>query len=344
MHSITDSVSIITVQQFVDALNGLLAENGLTEAHVKMLTAQCRARGAAITATELAKAANYKNYSAANLQYGTLAHIISDKLGYTPPNYPNGKSMYWTTLSTAGAGKSEHFQFVMRRELVKALKIIKLVEPLQNRVLPTGEIVPSTERCDMMGNRGTKKLHNKDRKLIAQFSQDIDWKSCTLSATDKAGNNIQRELMGNGYTELFFLDEVTAYANGNRPCSACRMPEFKQFIMIWGKANSEHYELQSCYISEIDEKLSSERIDATGRKITYEADPAKLPNGTMMEKEGTCFLKFQDKLLEWSHAGYVNAFPVARFDMVNVLTPESIVRCFVNNLPFSVHESAYKLV
>jgi hypothetical protein len=343
-HPKIESASIITVQEFVDALNLLVAEDGLTEAHIQMLTAQCRTRGTTITATALAKAAGYKIYSAANLQYGMLAHKIADKLGYTPPNCPNGKPMYWTTLSIAGTEESEQFEFVMRREIVKALKITGIVKPLQNRVLPTGEIVASSALCDMMGNRGTKRLHNRDRKLVTQYSSNIDWKSCTLSATDKAGNNIQRELMGNSYTELFFLDEATAYANGNRPCSSCRMSAFKLFIKIWIKANSEHYELKNDYISEIDEKLSGERIDVTGNKVTYEADPAKLPNGTMMEKDGKCFLKFEDKLLEWSQAGYVDAFPAARFGIVNVLTPKSIVRCFDNGLPYGVHKSAYDFV
>jgi hypothetical protein len=102
--------------------------------------------------------------------------------------------------------------------------------------------------------------------------------------------------------------------------------------------------LKNAYVCEIDEKLSIERIDVTGNKITYEADPDKLPNGTMMEKNGKCFLKFADKLIEWSQTGYVVAFPATSFDKVNVLTPISIVRCFDSSLSFAVHESANKLV
>ena len=223
---------IITVQQFVNVLNELVAENGLTEAHIKMLTAHCRACGTSITAAGLAEAAGYIDYSAANLQYGKLAHKIADKLGYSPQKYPDGKPMYWTTLSTAGTDESELFHFVMRHELVKALKLTGIVMPLQNRVLPTGEIVASTARCNTMGNRGTTKLHSKDRKLNVQYTSRIDWKTCTLTATDNAGNNIQRELMGKYYTELFYLDEATAYASGSRPCSACQLHEFKKFITI----------------------------------------------------------------------------------------------------------------
>ena len=149
-----------------------------------------------------------------NMTIGNELHTTyqCSPLAYSPQKYPDGKPMYWTTLSTAGTDESELFHFVMRHELVKALKLTGIIKPLQNRVLPTGEIVASTARCDMMGNRGTTKLHSKDRELNVQYTPRIDWKTCTLTATDKAGNNIQRELMGKYYTELFYLDEATAYA------------------------------------------------------------------------------------------------------------------------------------
>ena len=80
--------------------------------------------------------------------------------------------------------------------------------------------------------------------------------------------------------------------------------------------------------------------------ITYESDPAKLPYGTMMEKDGKCFLKFKEKLLVWSKAGYVDAISAAHFDMVNILTPKPIIQCFESksSVPFAVHNSSYKLV
>ena len=61
--------------------------------------------------------------------------------------------------------------------------------------------------------------------------------------------------------------------------------------------------------------------------ITYESDPDKLPNGTMMEKGGKYFLKFKGKLLEWSLAGYVDAVPVESFDKVSVFT--QMQSCFM---------------
>ncbi len=36
-------------------------------------------------------------------------------------------------------------------------------------------------------------------------------------------------MMPNSYTELFFLDEPTAYAAGHRPCAQCRRPVYKLF-------------------------------------------------------------------------------------------------------------------
>ena len=35
------------------------------------------------------------------------------------------------------------------------------------------------------------------------------------------------------FTELFFLDEMTAFAAGHRPCALCRREDFVRFSAIW---------------------------------------------------------------------------------------------------------------
>ena len=39
----------------------------------------------------------------------------------------------------------------------------------------------------------------------------------------------------NRYTELFFLDEVTALAAGHRPCFECRRRDAERFAGLWAQ-------------------------------------------------------------------------------------------------------------
>jgi len=128
MNAISVSAPIATVEQFKRALL-LVRDKGLPQSHLDMLRAQCRAPNSAITATQLADAAKYQNFNAANLQYGTLAFNIAGVLGFTPACRSDGSPRWWTTLSYSIGGAAEpdtgHFQFVMRPELIEALRSMK---------------------------------------------------------------------------------------------------------------------------------------------------------------------------------------------------------------------------
>lgn len=125
----TSPQAIATTEQFKAALLAVRDKN-LPDSHFAMLRAQCRAAEATITATQLATAAQYKNYNAANLQYGTLAMNVAAALGYLPvERHPDGSPCWWTALSYSNENlaedSSEHFQFIMRPELVAALREIR---------------------------------------------------------------------------------------------------------------------------------------------------------------------------------------------------------------------------
>ena len=40
-------------------------------------------------------------------------------------------------------------------------------------------------------------------------------------------------MWGDGYTELFFLDEVIAFAAGHRPCFECRRKDAERFALLF---------------------------------------------------------------------------------------------------------------
>ena len=122
---------IATSEQFKKALLALRDKN-LPDGHLAMLRAQCALPNASITSTKLAESAGYENYNAANLQYGTLASNLATLLGYTPPKRKDGSVMWWTTLSYSLDGHEEpstgQFQFIMRPELVAALREMRWVK------------------------------------------------------------------------------------------------------------------------------------------------------------------------------------------------------------------------
>ena len=85
-----------------------------------------------------------------------------------------------------------------------------------------------------MGNRGGR-LHDAQRKLSARRWVNRAWICCKL-----AFNNRHRKVWGNSYTELFFLDEVTAFAAGHRPCFECRRKDAERFALCSPARSSAH--------------------------------------------------------------------------------------------------------
>jgi hypothetical protein len=100
--------------------------------------------------------------------------------------------------------------------------------PLQNRVTPFGELIAVPERGTWMGNRGGC-FHTEGRQLSRRRYASKRWIVCALEFRGR-----HRTVMTPGrYTELFFLDEATAFAAGHRPCRECRHHDHKRFKAAW---------------------------------------------------------------------------------------------------------------
>ena len=102
--------------------------------------------------------------------------------------------------------------------------------PLQNRVDPFGELFATPARGLFMGNRGGR-FHTDGRKLTQRRWASRQWICCVLDFKGR-----QRDVWGRYYTELFFLDEVTALAAGHRPCFECRRKDAEAFAGAWQQA------------------------------------------------------------------------------------------------------------
>ncbi|HLI95091.1 MAG TPA: hypothetical protein VKT72_03270 [Candidatus Baltobacteraceae bacterium] len=198
--------------------------------------------------------------------------------------------------------------------------------PLQNRVTPAGDIVALPGRGLLMGNRGV--LHD-DRRHIVRISQVKRWIACRL-----VWRGIRRTLMKpRSYTELFFLDEATAFAAGHRPCAECRHADYKRFRVLW---ESLFGTVES--VDEIDAKLHAERLDGK-RKRTLRAGVETLPDGAYVRVDGSACIVWRGKLATWSDGGYCDFRAIPENMKAEVLTPPSIVAVFRAGYGPGVHPS-----
>lgn len=209
--------------------------------------------------------------------------------------------------------------------------------PLPNRVSALGETCATPDRGAWIGNRGA--IHDGYR--IARRATTDGWVCCALSFKGR-----RRPLMRPGrWTELFFLDEATAFAAGHRPCFYCRRPAAKAFAAAWGAARGMG---RAASAKEIDAVMKVERGHVGRRRPADQAAHlARLPEasadalapGAMVTDEGSrrAYLFDGDRFLEWSFGGYSPAAPSGR---LRLLTPPSVVAAFAAGYAPQIHASA----
>jgi hypothetical protein len=187
------------------------------------------------------------------------------------------------------------------------------IMPLPNRVDPFGELFASPSRGLFMGNRGGR-FHTDDRALTKRRWSSRQWICCVLDFKGR-----QRDVWGRYYTELFFLDEVTALAAGHRPCFECRRREAERFAALFSGTG------QRASAAAMDAVLHAERLSGKGKRM-HEREIDVLPDGAMIARDGNAFAIRGEQLLRWTSAGYAALERRPRSGFVNVLTPPAIVR------------------
>ena len=194
--------------------------------------------------------------------------------------------------------------------------------PIQNRVDPFGNLIRTAARGTTMGNRGGA-LHNTGREIVRVY-KSRRWIACVLEFRGR-----RREVMSpNRYTELFFLDEATAFAAGHRPCFECRRQDYNRFKTTWLKGNPEYGFNEKTSFQEIDQLLHKERIDRKGNKITHGANIKDLPDGAFILIGDEPYLLANSRIYHWTPAGYESAQPLPESTTVTVLTPKSTLNAF----------------
>lgn len=192
---------------------------------------------------------------------------------------------------------------------------------LQNRIDPFGNIIRTPAKGAWMGNRGV--LHD-DKKEIRHVFKSKAWITCTL---EYKGN--RREVMSpNTWTELFFLDEATAFSAGHRPCFLCRNQDAKNFKSHWIKGNPGYGFTDHTSIREFDSILHRERIDKDKQKRTHEEEINLLPNGSFISIQDQPYLVKDTHLHLWTSFGYEQFIDRPASGKAVLITPPTIVNAF----------------
>lgn len=199
---------------------------------------------------------------------------------------------------------------------------------LQNRVLPTGEIVADPGRGTLTGNRGI--LHH-GKVLGTRRWMHPHWISCALE-----WKAIRRTPMTPGtWTELFFLDEAVALAAGHRPCALCRRPAFVAFQAAWAAGTG-----LPAAAPAIDRALHAARVTRDRQQQRHALVPDDLPDGAMLLWDGSSHLVTGGRMRRFAWDGYGPAVPLPRVSAVTVLTPAPTVLALRAGYRPQLHPSA----
>jgi hypothetical protein len=163
------------------------------------------------------------------------------------------------------------------------------------------------------GNRGC--LHDAAGHIRRRY-RGTRWIACRLWFRDRR----RSPLMQPGrYTELFFLDEATAFAAGHRPCAECRREDYLRFSALW---LGLHGELGA---DAIDQRLHAERVDpmTRGHRLHRRALD-DLPDGGFVLHDERPMLVLGNALWPWSPGGYTES-ELRPNGPATVITPPSLV-------------------
>lgn len=208
---------------------------------------------------------------------------------------------------------------------------------LQNRIDPFGILHAVPSRGLFTGNRGV--IHDPATKtLLSRRWTTNAWIICALEHP----RGIRRETMGRngrsggtGWTELFFLDEVTALAAGHRPCFYCRRHAARAFSACFAAASSR----ETATAPAMDAILHHQRLAAGGAvQICNRTELAALPDGAMIATGGLAYALRHGRALPWDFSGYGKAQDLP--DQARLLTPPAIISALLAGFKPLWHPSA----
>lgn len=184
--------------------------------------------------------------------------------------------------------------------------------PLPNRVDPMGELFATAARGALMGNRG--RFHHADGTLGNRRFSTRRWICCVLSFKNRSA----RTVWGEGYTELFFHDEMTALAAGHRPCFECRRSDARAFMAAAGFDSVEP----------MDRALDQERRERQTKR-THPMRWGDLPAGAVAMVDGVATAWSGASAFTWTKPGWRGVETPLAATSVEALTPPTTIRALV---------------
>ena len=141
--------------------------------------------------------------------------------------------------------------------------------PLQNRVDPFGELIATPARGTCSAIAAGDFIATTRRSARAAGPRGNGSAACCRSRG--AITTVWRDR----YTALFFLDEVTAFAAGHRPCFECRRADAKAFAAKWARGERHAmFRARPRWIC----VLQAERLDGRAKR-THAMPIDDLPDG-----------------------------------------------------------------
>lgn len=185
----------------------------------------------------------------------------------------------------------------------------------QNRVTPLGDLVADPARGLVYGNRGC--LHDRSGRIRRRFAVKR-WIGCRL---EFKGWQRGPMMQPGRFTELFFLDEATAFAAGHRPCALCRRADYRRLQEVWADLHPGPVGADA-----IDALLHRERLEPDGhaQRHDHAAFPS-LPDGAFVLRDGEPWLVLGSELLRWTASGYAGRTARPTAGTAIVITPPSLV-------------------
>jgi hypothetical protein len=145
-----------------------------------------------------------------------------------------------------------------------------------------------------------------------------------------------RNVWSRSYTELFFLDEVTALAAGHRPCFECRRGDAIRFADAWEESHGEPGRARAPVM---DTVLHGERTSLAHQTLSF-SQAVTLPDGAFVTLDDRPFAIRHGHLLPWSFDGYGAPVKSPENASLTLLTPPSIVDVLRAGYQLVWHNSA----
>ena len=183
---------------YVQATSQLKAN--LTELQMQVLRIQFEQPGRAITSHQIRDAFGYNSIGTSNSLYGRLARKFAEQLQMRTSRSDESKPHHWRSLST-GDGSGDHYTWIMRPEVAKALIIHNLVDQSADGATPYEDLDIHLSPSAMEGrSRLIQHLkRERNRRIVGEKKRRAKSLGCEVCGFDAS------QFYGIDYCEVHHL-------------------------------------------------------------------------------------------------------------------------------------------